>query len=235
VPRVAGPVRRARPILVRDVEFLRRHTDRRIKITLPGPFTITQQAQNDCYLDEERLAMDVAAAVNLEILDLFSAGADVVQLDEPYLQARPEKATAYGLAAINRALEGVEGTTALHTCFGYAHVVKRRLSGYPFLAELNGCRVQQLSLEAAQPRLDLSILRALADKTIILGVLDLDDVRVETPEAVAARIRDALRFVPPHRLMVAPDCGMKYLPRDVAFAKLQALAAGARLIRAELA
>jgi len=235
VPRVAGPVRRARPILVRDVEFLRRHTDRRIKITLPGPFTITQQAQNDCYLDEERLAMDVAAAVNLEILDLFSAGADVVQLDEPYLQARPEKATAYGLAAINRALEGVEGTTALHTCFGYAHVVKRRLSGYPFLAELNGCRVQQLSLEAAQPRLDLSILRALADKTIILGVLDLDDVRVETPEAVVARIRDALRFVPPHRLMVAPDCGMKYLPRDVAFAKLQALAAGARLIRAELA
>ncbi|HEY7678129.1 MAG TPA: cobalamin-independent methionine synthase II family protein [Candidatus Methylomirabilis sp.] len=235
VPRVAGPVRRARPILVRDVEFLRRHTDRRIKITLPGPFTITQQAQNDYYPDDASLAMDVAAAVNLEIVDLLSAGADVVQLDEPYLQARPEKAKAYGLDAIDRALEGVRGTTALHTCFGYAHVVKRRLTGYPLLAELNGCRVRQLSIEAAQPRLDLSVLTALPEKTIILGVLDLDEMRVETPEAVAARIRDALRFVPPQRLMVAPDCGMKYLPRDVAFAKLQALVAGTRLVRAALA
>jgi 5-methyltetrahydropteroyltriglutamate--homocysteine methyltransferase len=234
VPRVAAPVRRARPILVRDVEFLRRHTDRRIKITLPGPFTITQQAQNDYYPDDGTLAMDVAAAVNQEVRDLFAAGADVVQLDEPYLQARPDKARAYGLAAINRALEGVEGTTALHTCFGYAHVVKSRLTGYPFLVELNGCRVQQVSLEAAQPRLDLTILRALPDKTIILGVLDLDDMQVETPEAVAGRIQDALRFVPPHRLIVAPDCGMKYLPREVAFAKLQALVAGARLVRAEL-
>jgi 5-methyltetrahydropteroyltriglutamate--homocysteine methyltransferase len=235
VPRVAGPVRRARPILVRDVEFLRRHTDRRIKITLPGPFTITQQAQNDYYPDDGALAMDVAAAVNQEVRDLFAAGADVAQLDEPYLQARPDKARAYGLAAINRALEGVEGTTALHTCFGYAYVVKSRLTGYPFLAELNGCRVQQISLEAAQPRLDPSILRALPDKTIILGVLDLDDMQVETPEVVAGRIRDALRFLPPQRLIVAPDCGMKYLPRNVAFAKLQALAAGARLVRAELA
>ncbi len=234
VPRVAGPVRRPRPILVRDVEFLRRHTDRRIKITLPGPFTITQQTQNDHYPDDRSLAMDVAAAVNQEVRDLLAAGADVVQLDEPYLQARPEKARAYGVAAIDRALEGVEGTTALHTCFGYAHVVKTRLTGYPFLAELNGCRVQQLSLEAAQPRLDLSILQAIPDKTIILGVLDLDDMQVETPEAVAGRIRDALRFVPPQRLILAPDCGMKYLPRHVAFAKLQALTAGARLVRAEL-
>ena len=234
VPRVAGPIRRTRPILVRDVEFLRRHTDRRIKITLPGPFTITQQAQNDYYPDDRSLAMDVAAAVNQEVKYLHAAGAEVVQLDEPYLQARPEKARAYALAAINRALEGVQGTTALHTCFGYAHVVKNRLTGYPFLAELNDCRVQQLSIEAAQPRLDLSVLKAVSEKTIILGVLDLDDMQVETPETVAGRIREALRFVPPHRLMVAPDCGMKYLPRDIAFAKLQALVAGARLVRAEL-
>jgi len=234
VPRVAGPVRRARPILARDLEFLRRHTDRRIKMTLPGPFTITQQAQNAYYPDEERLAMDVAGAVNQEVRDLFAAGADVVQLDEPYLQARPEKAKAYGVAAINRALEGVDGATALHTCFGYAHVVKHRLTGYPFLRELNALRVQQLSLEAAQPRLDLSILKAIPDKTIILGVLDLDDPQVETPETVAGRIRNALRFVPPQRLIVAPDCGMKYLSREAALGKLQALVAGARLVRREL-
>lgn len=235
VPRVVGPVRRSRPILVRDLEFLRRHTDRRVKMTLPGPFTITQQAQNDYYPDDRSLAMDVAAAVNEEVRDLFAAGADVVQLDEPYLQARPEKAKAYGVAAINRALEGIRGTTALHTCFGYAHVVKRRLTGYPFLAGLNGCAAQQVSLEAAQPRLDPAVLEALPDKTIILGVLDLEDPRVETPETVAARIREALRFVPAHRLIPAPDCGMKYLPRDVAFGKLTALAAGAALVRAQLA
>ena len=235
VPRVAGPIRRARPILVRDVEFLRRHTDRRIKITLPGPFTITQQAQNDYYPDDRSLAMDVAAAVNQEIADLFAAGADVVQLDEPYLQARPEKARAYAVAAINRALEGVGGTTALHTCFGYAHVVKQRLTGYPLLAELNGCCAHQISIEAAQPKLDLSLLKILPDKAIILGVIDLDDPQVETPQVVAGRIREALRFVVPQRLILAPDCGMKYLPREVAFAKLQALVAAARIVRAELA
>ncbi len=234
VPRVAGPVRRLRPVLVRDVEFLRRHTDRRIKVTLPGPFTITQQAQNDHYPDDRSLAMDVAAAVNQEIVDLFAAGADVVQLDEPYLQARPEKAKAYGVAGIDRALEGVRGTTALHMCFGYAHVVKHRLSGYSFFGELHACAVRQLSIEAAQPRLDLSILKAVPDKTIILGVLDLDDMGVEAPETVAGRIRDALRYVPPDRLILAPDCGMKYLPREVAFAKLQALVAGARIVRREL-
>jgi 5-methyltetrahydropteroyltriglutamate--homocysteine methyltransferase len=234
VPRVAGPIRRVRPILLGDAQFLRHHTERRIKITLPGPFTICQQAQDDHYRDEESLAMDVAAAVNLEVKALRAAGADVVQLDEPYLQARPEKARAYGVAAINRALEGVEGTTAVHLCFGYAHVVKHRAGQYAFLTELNACRAHQLSIEAAQPKLDLGILKEIPEKAIILGVLDLDDPQVESPETVAARLREALRFLPPHRLVAAPDCGMKYLPRDVAFAKLQALATGARIVRAEL-
>ena len=220
--------------LVRDVEFARRNTDRRLKVTLPGPFTIAQQAQNDYYPDDQSLAMDIAAAVNAEIRDLRAAGADVVQLDEPYLQARPEKAKAYALAAINRALEGVEGDTALHTCFGYAHIVKKRLSGYSFLTELNDCLARQLSIEAAQPNLDLSILAKIPRKTIMLGVINLDDMAVETPEIVAARIRNALRFVPPDRLIVAPDCGMKYLPREVAFGKLKALVEGAGIVRGEL-
>ncbi len=234
VPRVVGPVRRTRPVQVRDVEFARRNTDRRLKVTLPGPFTIAQQAQNDYYPDDQSLAMDIAAAVNAEIRDLRAAGADVVQLDEPYLQARPEKAKAYALAVINRALEGVEGDTALHTCFGYAHIVKKRLSGYSFLTELNDCLARQLSIEAAQPNLDLSILAKIPRKTIMLGVIDLDDMAVETPEIVAARIRNALRFVPPDRLIVAPDCGMKYLPREVAFGKLKALVEGAGIVRGEL-
>ncbi len=234
VPRVVGPVRRTRPVQVRDVEFARRHTDRRLKITLPGPFTISQQAQNDYYPDEKSLAMDVAVSVNQEIKELKAAGADVVQIDEPYLQARPEKAREYALAAINRALEGVGGATALHTCFGYAHIVKKRLSGYSFLGELSECLVQQLSIEAAQPKLDLSILAQVPSKTIILGVINLDDVTVETPESVAGRIRSALKFVPPDRLVVAPDCGMKYLPREVAMGKLRALVAGARIVRNEL-
>ncbi len=234
VPRVAGPVRRGRPVLVRDAEFLRRHTGRRIKITLPGPFTITQQAQDDHYRDDRSLALDLAAAVNLEAKALRAAGADVIQLDEPYLQARPEKAKAYGVEVINRALEGVEGVTALHMCFGYAHVVKTRLSGYAFFGELSACRVQQVSIEAAQPRLDLSILRALPDKTIILGVLDLNDLQVETPQVVADRIRAALQVVPPQCLVIAPDCGMKYLPRDVAFQKLRAMVAGTQIVRREI-
>ena len=234
VPRVVGPVRRSRPIQVRDVEFARRNTDYRLKITLPGPFTIAQQAQNDYYPDDQSVAMDIAAAVNAEIRDLQAAGADVVQLDEPYLQARPEKAKAYALAAINRALEGIEGDTALHTCFGYAHIVKKRLSGYSFLTELNDCLARQLSIEAAQPNLDLSILTKIPHKTIMLGVINLDDMAVETPGIVAARIRNALRFVPPDRLIVAPDCGMKYLPREVAFRKLKALVEGAGIVRAEL-
>jgi 5-methyltetrahydropteroyltriglutamate--homocysteine methyltransferase len=229
VPRVVGPVRRTRPVEVRDVEFLRSITDRRIKITVPGPFTMTQQAQNDHYADDRRLALAYAETVNEELRDLKAAGADVVQIDEPYLQARPEAARGYAVEAIDRALEGIEGDTVLHTCFGYAHVVKDKPAGYPFLRELNDCAATHLSLEAAQPGLDLEVLREVPDKTIVLGVLDLGSEEVETPEVVAARIRRALEIVPPERIVVAPDCGMKYLPRERAFAKLEAMVAGARL------
>jgi 5-methyltetrahydropteroyltriglutamate--homocysteine methyltransferase len=234
VPRVVGPIIRTRPIEVSDVEFLRRNTERPIKMTAPGPFTVTQQAQNDYYPDDKALALDLALAINAELKDLKAAGADVVQLDEPYLQARPDKAKAYGVEAINRALEGVEGPTALHMCFGYAAVVRDKPGQYAFLGELNDCIVQQVSIEAAQPRLELSALRDLRDKTIILGVLDLGDDQVETAEEVAGRIRAALGHVPPERLIPAPDCGMKYLPRDVAFGKLRALVDGAAIVRAEL-
>jgi 5-methyltetrahydropteroyltriglutamate--homocysteine methyltransferase len=234
VPRIVGPVSRRWPVEVRDLEFLRRNTDRHIKITVPGPFTVTQQAQNEYYPDDRSLAFAVAAAINAEIKDLFAAGADVVQIDEPYLQARPEPARAYGVEAINRALDGVTGTTALHMCFGYAAIVHDRPGQYAFLPELNACAARQISIEAAQPNLDLSVLRALPDKTIILGVLNLGDDQVETPQVVADRIRAALRQIEPERLIVAPDCGMKYLPREVAFAKLQAMVEGARIVRAEL-
>jgi 5-methyltetrahydropteroyltriglutamate--homocysteine methyltransferase len=234
VPRVVGPIRRLYPVEVRDVEFLRRNTDRRIKITVPGPFTITHQTQDDYYHDEKALALDIAAAVNEEIKSLQAAGADVVQIDEPYLQARPQQAKAYGVEVINRALEGIEGPTALHLCFGYAAIVHDRPGQYAFLTELRDCVVQQISIEAAQPNLDLSVLRELAGKTIILGVLNLGDMTVEMPETVAARIRAALHYVEPERLILAPDCGMKYLPRAVAFGKLCALAEGARRVRAEL-
>lgn len=234
VPRVVGPVRRSRPVEVRDVEFLRSLTDRRVKITVPGPFTMAQQAQDDHYGDPRALALAYAEAVNEELRDLKAAGADVVQIDEPYLQARPEAAREYAVEAIDRALEGIEGETVLHTCFGYAHVVKERLTGYPFLRELAGCRVTHLSLEAAQPNLDPEVLRAVPEKTIVLGVLDLGSPEVETPEDVAGRIRGALEVVPPERLVAAPDCGMKYLPRERAFGKLEAMVAGARLVRDEL-
>jgi 5-methyltetrahydropteroyltriglutamate--homocysteine methyltransferase len=235
VPRVVGPIRRARPVEVRDVEFLRSLTERRIKITVPGPFTMTQQAQDDHYGDPRNLALAYAEAVNEELRDLKAAGADVVQIDEPYLQARAEAARAYALEAIARALDGIEGDTVLHTCFGYAHIVHDRPSGYPFLRELADCAATHLSLEAAQPNLDSEVLRVLDGKTIVLGVLSLaDDAEVETPQVVADRIRRALDVVPPERLVVAPDCGMKYLPREKAFAKLQAMVAGARLVREEL-
>jgi 5-methyltetrahydropteroyltriglutamate--homocysteine methyltransferase len=230
VPRVTGPIRRTRPVEVRDVEFLRSITDRRIKITVPGPFTMTQQAQNDYYDDERSLALAYAVAVNEELRDLKAAGADVVQIDEPYLQARPEPAREYAIEAINRALDGIEGDTVLHTCFGYAHIVKQRLTGYPFLRELNDCLATHISLEAAQPKLDAQVLGDLPDKVIVLGVLDLGSSEAETPEAVADRIRKALEVVGPERLVVAPDCGMKYLPRELAFRKLEAMVAGARLV-----
>jgi 5-methyltetrahydropteroyltriglutamate--homocysteine methyltransferase len=235
VPRVVGPIRRTRPVEVRDVEFLRAHTDRPIKATLPGPFTMSQQAQDDYYQDEAELALALAAAVNEEVRDLFAAGADVVQIDEPYLQARSEKAARFAIPAINRALEGVQGTTALHTCFGYAHIVHNRPGGYPFLSQLADTTAMQISMESAQQNVDLSILRTLEGRQLIVGVIDLaDDSPVESVETVAARIRDALRFVDATRLYLAPDCGMKYLPRDKAFAKLKALAEGAAVVRREL-
>jgi 5-methyltetrahydropteroyltriglutamate--homocysteine methyltransferase len=235
VPRVVGPVRRTRPVEVRDVEFLRSLTERRIKITVPGPFTMTQQAQNDHYPDERSLALAYAEAVNEELRDLKAAGADVVQIDEPYLQARPEAARTYALEAIDRALDGIDGDTVLHTCFGYAHIVHDRPSGYPFLRELADCRATHVSLEAAQPDLDPQLLGALPEKVIVLGVLDLGTTEIESAETVAARLRRALEVVPPERLVAAPDCGMKYLPRDRALRKLEALVAGARLVSAELA
>jgi 5-methyltetrahydropteroyltriglutamate--homocysteine methyltransferase len=235
VPRVVGPIRRARPVEVRDVEFLRSITDRRIKITVPGPFTMTQQAQNDHYADERSLALAYAEAVNEELQDLKAAGADVVQIDEPYLQARPEPARAYAVEAINRALDGIEGETVLHTCFGYAHIVRDKPTGYPFLRELGACRATHLSLEAAQPNLDPEVLRYVTDKVIVLGVLDLGSNEAETADVVAHRIRKALAVVGPERLVVAPDCGMKYLPRALAFKKLEAMVAGARLVGKDLA
>jgi len=235
VPRVVGPIRRMRPVEVRDVEFLRSITGRRIKITVPGPFTMTQQAQNDHYDDDRSLALAYAEAVNEELRDLKAAGADVVQIDEPYLQARPEPAREYAIEAIDRALDGIDGETVLHTCFGYAHIVHERPSGYPFLRELNQCVATHLSLEAAQPNLDPEVLRSVADKVIVLGVLDLGSSDVEAPDVVADRIRRALTVVPPEKLVVAPDCGMKYLPRRRAFRKLEAMVAGARLVREDLA
>ncbi len=234
VPRVIGPIRRTRPVEVRDVEFLRSITDRRIKITVPGPFTMAQQAQNDHYASDRDLAFAYAEAVNEELRDLKAAGADVVQIDEPYLQARPEPAREYAVEAINRALDGLDGDTVLHTCFGYAHIVHDRPTGYPFLRELADCAAIQLSLEAAQPGLDPGVLREVADKVIVLGVLDLGSPEAETPEVVADRIRQALTVLPPDRVVVAPDCGMKYLSRELAFRKLEAMVAGARMVREEI-
>ena len=235
VPRVVGKIRRKYPVEVRDAEFLRANTERTIKMTLPGPFTMSQQAQNDFYEDEEEMALDYAAAVKAEIKDLFAAGADIVQIDEPYMQARPEKARKYGLKALNAALAGVNGTTAVHICFGYAAIIHARPSAYSFLPELAGSCVHQVSIETAQSGLDCSVLKTLPGKTIILGTLDLSDMAIETPETVAARIRRALPHVPAERIVVAPDCGLKYLPRDVAFGKIDAMVQGAQIIRRELA
>jgi 5-methyltetrahydropteroyltriglutamate--homocysteine methyltransferase len=234
VPRVVGPIRRRNPVLVRDVEFLRGHTTKPIKITVPGPFTMSQQAQDDYYKDEVALAMDYAAAVNVEIEDLFVAGADIVQVDEPYMQARPDKAKRFAVQVLDRALEGIGGITAMHICFGYAAVIHNRPSGYSFLPELDASKIHQISIETAQANLDCSVLEKLPSKTILLGVLDLSDMTVETPETVAARIRRALPHVPPKRIVVAPDCGLKYLPREVAFGKMRAMVAGAAIVRCEL-
>jgi len=234
VPRAVGPITRPKPVLARHTAFLRGETDRPIKITIPGPFTLTALTQNEHYRDAPSLAMAYAAVVNEELRDIKAAGADFVQLDEPYLQAWPDHAREYGVAAIDRALEGIAGPTVVHLCFGYAHTVREKPSGYSYLPELEHCRATHISIEAAQPRLDCVILSALPSKTIIFGVLDLGDPKVETPEVVADRIRAALAHVPPERLVPAPDCGMKYLPRERAVGKLEALVAGARLVRARL-
>ena len=238
VPRIAGPIIRPEPIGVRDLELLKAHSTRTVKLTLPGPFTLIQQAQDDHYGDERKAASAYAKVVNAEIKDLFDAGADVVQLDEPYMQARPEQALRYAVEVLDEAIDGVAGTTVLHMCFGYAAIHAWRGLGkpdaYAFLPELNASAIDQISIEAAQPGIELDILAKLPDKTVVLGVIDNGDDEVETPATVAQRIRQALRFVSPDRLIPAPDCGMKYLSRKVAFAKLSALAAGAAIVRAEL-
>jgi 5-methyltetrahydropteroyltriglutamate--homocysteine methyltransferase len=234
VPRVVGKLRRKHPVQVRDVQFLRANTDRKIKITVPGPFTMTQLSEDNFYKNEADLALGYAEALNEEIRDLHAAGADIVQVDEPYMQAKPEKAREYGLAALNRALEGVTGTTAVHICFGYGALVAGRPAGYSFLPELAQCSVNQISVETAQSSLDCAVLETLRGKTIMVGVLDLSTHDVETPEVVVARIRRALPYVAAEKMVVAPDCGMKYLPREVAFGKMKAMVEGAAMVRKEL-
>jgi 5-methyltetrahydropteroyltriglutamate--homocysteine methyltransferase len=233
VPRIVGPIERPRPIEVDDLVYLRAHTDHPVKMTVPGPFTMSQQAQNDFYPDAEAAAMAYAAAVNAEIRDLHAAGADIVQIDEPYMQARPEPARAYGLAALQAALEGVTGTTAVHICFGYAAIIHDRPEGYSFLPELAGCSADQISIETAQSGLDLGVLEDLSEKTIILGVIDLSDHEVESVETVAHRVRRAFDHTSPDKITIATDCGMKYLPRASAEGKMRAMAAAAAVLRAE--
>ena len=234
VPRIVGKISRKHPVEVEDVKFLRGHTDRLIKMTVPGPFTMTQQAQNDHYEHEIDLALDYAAAVNAEVKDLFAAGADIVQLDEPYMQARPEKAREYGLQALNAALEDVEGETAVHICFGYAAIIHERPEGYSFLPELSGCLAHSISIETAQSKLDCAVLERLPNKKIILGVLDLSTHEVETSETVADRIRTALPHCPAERVIVAPDCGLKDISREAALGKIKAMVDGAAIVRAEI-
>ncbi|MFM9967036.1 MAG: uroporphyrinogen decarboxylase family protein [Burkholderiales bacterium] len=234
VPRVVGKIRRKHAVEMRDVEFLRKNTNRTIKITVPGPFTMAQQTQNDFYKDEEEMAFDYAIALNEELRDLKAAGADVLQIDDPWLQARPEAANRYGVKVINRALQGIPGPTVVHLCFGYAYVVFNKPAGYTFLAQLADCSVEQISIEAAQPNVDFGVLKALSNKKMVLGMISLGDNRIESADEVAARVRNALKHIPAERLILAPDCGMKYLARDVAFGKLKALADGAAIVRREL-
>jgi 5-methyltetrahydropteroyltriglutamate--homocysteine methyltransferase len=233
VPRIVGRIRRKHAVEVDDLKFLKRHTARKTKITVPGPFTMLQQAQNDFYKSEEEAALDYAAAVNAEIKDLFAAGADIVQIDEPYMQARPEKARQYGLKALNRALEGIDGETAVHICFGYAAIIHSRPEGYSFLPEFAGCSCKQVSIETAQSKLDCSVLEKLPGKKIMVGVIDLSDMKVETPHTVVERAQRALKHLKPENMILAPDCGMKYLPREVAEGKMEALVEGAKLLRSQ--
>lgn len=233
VPKIVSNIERKHPVGVRDVEFLKKHSNREIKITVPGPFTMTQQAQNDFYASERECALDYANAVNGEIKDLFAAGADVVQIDEPYMQARPEKAREYGIEVLNKALEGVEGKTCVHICFGYAAIIHERPEGYSFLPELAAALCDQISIETAQSRLDCSILESLPNKEILLGVIDLSDMEIESPETIIQRTHNALEYIEPERIILSTDCGMKYLPRPVAFGKLQSMCEAARQLRKE--
>jgi 5-methyltetrahydropteroyltriglutamate--homocysteine methyltransferase len=233
VPRITGKIRRKHAVEVEDLKFLKRNTEKKVKITVPGPFTMSQQAQNDFYKSPEEAAMDYAAAVNAEIKDLFAAGADVVQVDEPYMQARPEKAREYGLKALNRALEGIQGETAVHICFGYAAIIHARPSGYSFLPELKDSPVKQVSIETAQSNLDCSVLTTLKGKKIMVGCIDLSDAKVETPQIIVARVKKAMAFVRAEDIILAPDCGMKYLPRDAADGKMRSMVEAARILRSE--
>src|SRR3954469_17653564 len=205
MPRVVGKVRRRGPVEVRDMEFLRRSTDRKAKITLPGPFTMTQQAKNEHYKDQEELAMDLAVAVNEEARDLQKAGADVIQLDEPWLRNDPEAAKRFAVKAINRALDGITVPTVVHLCFGYAFLVSNKPTWYFFLSDLGDSIAKQISIEAAQPNIDLGVLKDLSGKKIMLGVINLGDQMVERPEQVATRIRAGLKHVAADRLIPAPD------------------------------
>lgn len=235
VPRIVGPVKRMRAVEVDDLKFLKAHTTRKVKITVPGPFTMSEQAQNDYYPSAEEAALAYAQAVNEEIRDLFAAGADIVQIDEPYMQARPERAREYGLKALNRALEGIDGETAVHICFGYAAIIHARPSGYSFLPEMRSCSCRQVSLETAQSNLDCAVLAELDNKKLMVGCIDLSDMTVETPEVIVARIKRALPYVAKENVILAPDCGMKYLPRDVATGKIRAMVQAAKLLREEFA
>jgi 5-methyltetrahydropteroyltriglutamate--homocysteine methyltransferase len=236
VPRVVGKITRTRPVEVRDMQFLRANTAKSAKITLPGPFTMGQQVKDEFYGDAEAMCMDYARAVNEEAHDLVSAGADVIQLDEPWLRNDPDEAKRYAVKVINRALQGITVPTVVHLCFGYAAVVPglSKPSGYSFLPQLADTVAQQISIESAQPRIDLGVLKELAPKKVMLGVIDLSDPEVETPQKVAGRIRAGLKYLSPDKLLPAPDCGMKYLPRETAIGKLRALVAGAALVRSEL-
>jgi len=235
VPRIVGKIRRMRAVEVDDLKFLKRHTTRKTKITVPGPFTMAQQAQNDFYPSIEAAAMDYAVAVNEEVRDLFAAGADVVQIDEPYMQSQPEKAREYGVKALNKALEGIQGETAVHICFGYAVYLKNKPSGYSFLPEFAACACKQISIETAEPKLDCSVLAKLPGKKIMVGCIDLSDEKVESPQVVADRVKRALEFIAPENVILAPDCGMKFLPRESAFGKLRSMVEAAALLRREFA
>jgi 5-methyltetrahydropteroyltriglutamate--homocysteine methyltransferase len=236
VPRVVGKIVRKGPVELRDMEFLRRNTDHAAKITLPGPFTMSQQAKNEFYQDDEELAMALAAAVNAEILELEKAGADVIQLDEPWVRNDPASAKRYAVKAINRALQGVKVPTVVHVCFGYAAVVPgdTKPAGYSFLAELSDSTADQISIEAAQPKLDLGVLKDLSSKKILLGVIDLGNPEIEPAAVIADRIRHGLKYVAAERLIPAPDCGMKYMPRHIAFGKLKAMCDAAATVRKEI-